>query len=144
MGEAGGRVAWLGPVAEEKARAVRHHEPLPNPSEEDVPNASELRTQRESSYADMNEVTDLNAQLRDLEITNRVKDAVIKKLETDLTNADEERQGYIQQLIDKSHRIGSLETQLVQISAPRNDPALPNGSEPLQSRIDRTGHSHMN
>lgn len=121
-------------IAEEKARAVRHNEPLPNPTEADVPPPSEPRTRREPSRSDNEDLADLEAQLRDLEITNRVKDAVIKKLETDLTNADAERKGYIQQLIDKSHRIGSLESQLLQLSEPRNgsDHLLPNGSEAAQ------------
>jgi len=123
-------------IAEEQARAARHHEPLPNLSEtvrdevkEEVPHASEARPNRESS--DTGEVTELHAKLRDLEITTRVKDAVIKKLEGDLHNADEERKGYIQQLIDRSHRVGSLESQLLQLSAPKNDSEhlLPNGSE---------------
>ena len=123
-------------IAEEQARAARHNDPLPNLSEtvrndvkEEVPNASEARPKRESSDSDAGEVTELNAKLRDLEIATRVKDFAIKKLEGDLQNADAERKGYIQQLIDKSHQIGSLETQLRQIAAPRNDRALPNGSE---------------
>jgi len=70
-------------------------------------------------------VTELNAKVRDLEITSRVKDAVIKQLENNLQSADEERRGYIQQLIDKSHQIGSLETQLRQIASPRNHSELP-------------------
>lgn len=121
-------------IAEEQARAARHNEPLipPEPvrpdSEEVVPKASEARAERKSS-GDIEEVTELNAKLRDLEIATRVKDVVIKKLEGDLKNADEERKGYIQQLIDKSHQIGSLETQLRQLAAPKDNPALPNGSE---------------
>ena len=124
-------------IAEEQARAARHNESLPNLSEtvrndvkEEVPHVSEARPNRESS--DTGEVIELHAKLRDLEITTRVKDAVIKKLEGDLQNADDERKGYIQQLIDKSHRIGSLESQLLQLSAPKNDSGhlLPNRSEP--------------
>jgi hypothetical protein len=106
-------------IAEEKARAVRNNEPLPNSSEADVPPPLEPRSRREPAHADNDELADLEAQLRDLEITNR------------LTNADTERKGYIQQLIDKSHRIGSLETQLLQIAPPKDgsDHALPNGAE---------------
>lgn len=118
-------------IAEEQARAARHNEPLPNAAEtlridskEEVPNTSETRS-KESSYDDFQEVTELNAKLRDLEIATRVKDVVIKKLEGDLQNADAERKRYIQQLIDKSHQIGSLETQLLQISGPRNHSELP-------------------
>lgn len=118
-------------IAEEKARAVRNNQPLPNPTEETGPNRSEPRSRKEHADTDDEDVNELAIRLRDLEITNRVKDAVIKKLETDLTNANTERQSYIQQLIDKSHRIGSLETQLLQIAAPKNDAdrARPNGSE---------------
>jgi hypothetical protein len=47
-------------------------------------------------------LTELQKQLRDLEITNRVKDAYIDQLKGSLQSTDEERRGYIQQLIEKS------------------------------------------
>lgn len=120
-------------IAEEQARAARNNEPLPTPSEEPLPKHSEPLAKSSAPYNDAGDDHDeLRAKLRDLEIATRVKDAVIKKLEGDLQNADTERKGYIQQLIDKSHRIGSLETQLLQLDAPRHHTAeqVPNGSEP--------------
>ena len=122
-------------IAEEKDRAARHNEPRPNSSEDLVPNASEPRSKRESTDDDIHEATELKSRQRDLEITTRVKDAVIKKLETDLQIADEERKGYIQQLIEKSYRIGSLETQLLRLSAPRNhtEQEVPKRSEELDA-----------
>lgn len=116
-------------IAEEQARDARRNEPLPTSTEQEqpaVPNAPESRAQRDS----MDEPDpEHNARLRDLEITNRVKDAYIDKLKEDLKNADEERKIYIQQLIDNSHLIGSLETQLRQIGAPREKAALPKTSD---------------
>lgn len=120
-------------IAEEQARVVRHHEPIPNSSEETVPTASESQNRREPFYSDTEEGVEIRAKLRDLEIATRVKDAVIQKLENNLQMADEERKGYIQQLIDKSHQIGTLESQLRQLSAPRShaETALPNRSEEM-------------
>ncbi len=131
-------------IAEEQARAARQNEPVPNASEmfrkdsnAEVPNIPETddpQGKGKSSYDGDGEVTELNAKLRDLENANRVKDAVIKNLEANLRGADEERRGYINQLIDKSYHIGSLESQLLRLSAPDNQThrALPNGREPEQ------------
>jgi hypothetical protein len=113
-------------IAEEQARAARHHELLASPPEEPVPNVSEQSPKRPRHLvSDDEDTTELRGKLRDLEITNRVKDAYIDQLKGNLQSADEERRGYIQQLIDKSHQIGSLETQLGQLSAPRNHSELP-------------------
>jgi len=119
-------------IAEEQARAAHRSEPLPNSAEESVPNASEQTPKRPSPVdSDDKDQTELHGKLRDLEIANRVKDSIINQLEGNLLQADEERRAYIQQLIEKSHRIGSLEMELRQLSAPRNDSVhlLPNHRE---------------
>ena len=48
---------------------------------------------------------------RDLEISNRVKDVYIERLENN-------QQNLIERLTDKSHRIGALETELRLLQAP--------------------------
>lgn len=50
-------------------------------------------------------------RLRDLEVTNMVKDQVIERLEAD-------RDKLLDQVVTSSHRIGELETQLLQLQAP--------------------------
>lgn len=125
-------------IAEEQARAARRDDLVSGHSEESVPNASEQTLKRpRPSDSDDDDRTELRGKLRDLEIANRVRDSVIEKLENDLQNADAERRGYIQQLIDKSYQIGSLENQLHQLSAPRNHSELP-----LPNRSEGLGESH--
>jgi hypothetical protein len=125
-------------IAEEQARAARHHDPVPNAADESVPNDSEQTPKRQQRPdSDDEDRTELRGKLRDLEITNRVKDAYIEQLKGNLQSADEERRGYIQQLIDKSHQIGSLETQLRQLAAPRNHSELP-----LPNDSEDPGNSH--
>ena len=62
----------------------------------------------------------LHLRLRDLEITNRVKDQFIGRLEKDRENFAAERERYVRQLMTQSHQIGQLETKLLQLGAPEN------------------------
>ncbi len=69
-----------------------------------------------SSEANMPEVTEqlvkeLERENRDLEISNRVKDIYIERLEGN-------QQDLIKQLTDKSHRIGELETEMRLLQPP--------------------------
>ncbi len=60
----------------------------------------------------------LRAKLRDLEITNRVKDQFITMLEGDRKRLADERENYVRELMAQSRQIGELETRLHQIEAP--------------------------
>lgn len=55
----------------------------------------------------------LRAKLRDLEITNRVKDQFITMLEGDRKRLMDEREQYVRELMAQSRQIGELETRLV-------------------------------
>ena len=58
------------------------------------------------------------AKLRDLEITNRVKDQVIKMHEEERKRLMDERENYVREMMAQSRQIGELETRLHQIEAP--------------------------
>ena len=47
----------------------------------------------------------------DLEITNRVKEELLRRVQTQLNQADDERKAYIERLIADSRKIGELETR---------------------------------
>ena len=61
---------------------------------------------------------ELDLQIRDLEITNRVKDQVIGMKDKFIEQLQQEQRKYIERLIDSSQRIGQLETKLLQIEPP--------------------------
>jgi hypothetical protein len=54
---------------------------------------------------------DWENKIRDLEITNRAKDYFIKQLQ-------KERDGFFDQLLNASRKVGELETKLFQIESP--------------------------
>lgn len=102
-------------ITEEQAKAAKANQiPGDGPS---IPNSSEDRSLPHSStrgsHANSGMET-LEWKLRDLEITNKVKDQVIQKLE-------KEQQRFVDKLMASSHRIGVLETKLLQLGAPRED-----------------------
>jgi hypothetical protein len=85
---------------------------------------------------------ELEFTVRDLEITNRMKDRYIERLEADRERFDAERQRYIGQLIGMSREIGELESRVQQLgSGNRFEHSLPKPSEDLGgiSESRRTG-----
>ena len=134
-------------VEEEKAKQPQ--QPVPNPSEQSATagdksfpnqskseqaNDSEPRSRNENSRSesrtetDIQEVADLRRKVMDLEITNRVKEQLLTRLNDELINKDEERRTYIERLISESRRIGELESRLLQLGAP-STPSLPKPTE---------------
>ena len=109
-------------IAEETAKAVKTRQ---NPSEPvaAIPQSSEIRKDtvrsRASAGADADNSTGLEKELTDLRILNRGKDYFIEQLQ-------KEREAMLEKLVSGSHRVGELETRLLQLSAPRNEPR--NGS----------------
>jgi chromosome segregation ATPase len=57
-------------------------------------------------------IRELENQIRDLQITNKAKDMFIDRLQN-------ERDSFLSELMDRSERIGRLETQLLQLQASR-------------------------
>ncbi len=93
-------------ITEEKARAAKANpEPLPQDSENfrTFPHDAEPKRREE---ADSNELAELKREVRDLEITNRVKDLQIDRMEKD-------REKIFQQLVETSRTVGQLETKLL-------------------------------
>ncbi len=100
-------------IEEEKAKAVKGEPasegngPFPKASE---PKAS---TSNDRGNADTERTNELEKEILDLKILNGGKDYLINQLRT-------EREGLIKQVIDSSRQVGQLETQLRQLSAPRD------------------------
>ena len=63
-------------------------------------------------------VEELERKIRDLEITNRVKEQFIGLLEKDREKLSAERENYVQEVIAQSRRLGQLEVQVRQLGAP--------------------------
>jgi hypothetical protein len=120
-------------IAEEQARAARHNEPLPNTSEDPVPNGSEPRKQTSPDHREENpdRASQQEKEIMDLKILNKGKDFLIEQLR-------QERDGFIDQLVEGSRRIGQLETELRQLSAPRNhsEQELSNDSQRMVASHD--------
>ena len=108
-------------IGEEKAKAEKNN--AVSESFGNVPKASEESTKTDhTSETDAAEVKALKAEILDLKITNKGKDMMIEQLVN-------ERNGFVEKLMDSSHRIGELETQLL---------AAPNKSRKLEVRGDTT------
>ena len=101
-------------IAEEKAKAAKHRQEISEPVG-NIPNAPESRPTAAppngSSEKDLGQVKALEQELMDLKIVNRGKDYYIEQLR-------EEREGLLGQLISASHKVGALETRLLQLGAP--------------------------
>jgi hypothetical protein len=101
-------------IAEEKAKAAKINEPSEPVGS--VPNDAVAR--RFAGVDEPAHARELELQIRDLEITNRVKDQVIGMKDNFIEQLQQEQRDYIERLIDSSHRIGQLETKLLQIESP--------------------------
>ena len=106
-------------IAEEKAKAAKGSQPSEPVG--NIPNDSETAKRFDSKPIEMDaaETGELQKQVRDLEITNRVKDGIIDMLQKERERFGEERKGYIAQMVDGSRKIGELESMLHQLEAPR-------------------------
>lgn len=101
-------------IAEEKAKAAiaehNHSEPEvpPTPRSETKEDKSRTRSNPEPDSAQLGT---MEKELTDLRILNRGKDYFIEQLKL-------EREDLLDKLVNGSHRIGELETQLRQLAAP--------------------------
>jgi len=121
-------------IAEEKAKAAKANtasEPVGN-----VPHDAEKgeSTRSRDSRHDDTEVKSLEHELRDLQITNRAKDMFIDLMQKEREQFAGERQGYIQQLLTYTHKVGELETRLLQLEAP--DPRKGSEAKKLEVRTE--------
>lgn len=90
-----------------------------------------VRKPVEDEARDGESIRELHRKITDLEITNRVKEQFVEMLQKERERMMDEREGYVRELITQSHRIGALETQVLQLGAPVSGPhsSLPNGAE---------------
>jgi len=100
-------------IAEEKAKADKTLVSEPFGS---VP--KDAITGRSAVVDEPTHARELELQIRDLEITNRVKDQVIGMKDKFIEQLQQEQRNFIERLIDSNHRIGQLETKLLQIESP--------------------------
>ena len=97
-------------IAEEKAKAAKAN--TPSEPVGSVPKDSERAENPQSrEHRDDADIKSLQHEIRDLQITNRAKDMFIEQLQ-------KERTGIFEQLLDASHKVGELETRLLQIESP--------------------------
>lgn len=77
-------------------------------------NAADPQPRAAATDDDRNQQRELDLKLRDLEITNRVKDKHIEMLEKERERFNDERQSYVTQLVGLSRQIGEAEQRLLQ------------------------------
>ena len=115
-------------IQEEQSKQAAGEIPIMH--EKKIPNASEEKqAPKTASTASGNEMESIERKVRDLEITNRVKDQFIGMLEKDRERLVGEREGYVRELMSQSRHIGELETRLLQLGAPIQPFELPKDSE---------------
>jgi hypothetical protein len=103
-------------IAEEKAKAAKGTSASEGAGT--VPKDAQRPSGQTADSSEPPQVKELELQVRDLEITNRVKDQVIGMKDQQIRQLQEEQRDYIERLIDSGHRIGELETKLLQLEAP--------------------------
>jgi hypothetical protein len=105
-------------VEEEKAKIVQRMDPAEHFG--NMPNAAEDDTKTKAFLAedDSGLIKKLEQELLDLKITNRGKDYFIEQLQKEQKAFAAERKEYVENLISSHRRLGELETQLRQLSAP--------------------------
>ena len=107
-------------MAEEKAKAAKLNDPaeafgkMPQDSDgfRTVPHDAEIvKKTAPVSEGDKSRILELERENLDLKITNRAKDMVIEQ-------ARKEREGFFDQLLSASRKMGELETKLLQLEGP--------------------------
>ena len=94
-------------ITEEKARAAKANaEPLPHPAKSFRTERKDAEPHWKEDASSVGNLAELSRELRDLEITNRVKDMQIERME-------KEREKMLQQLVETSRTVGQLETKLL-------------------------------
>lgn len=113
-------------------------EPLRNDSEPEQKREQFSQGHFSNSKSENDRVRELENELNDLRITNKAKDYFIDRLQE---QSEKERQGYIEerrvlidQLTSSTKLIGELETKLLQIEAPKQQPLGIEGVETHSSQ----------
>ena len=106
-------------IKEEQAKTTRGADTAE--SNGTIPNAAERHPADRSPASEdaRKEIEELKHEVMNLTITDHVKGQVIKQYEKDRSEFAQERKEYIEQLMTFNRRIGELETQVLQLAAPR-------------------------
>lgn len=102
-------------IKEEQAKSIRTSEG--SEPVRKVPKSSETRTDELRRPRNESEDVDskvLEREIRDLKITNQAKDYYIERLE-------KERESFVEKLMLSSHKVGELETKLLQLDSPEQN-----------------------
>lgn len=110
-------------IAEEQAKAAKT--PAQTGSAADfgnVPNDPPAPAPRPDRDTDTTgDDTELRREVLDLKIANRAKDMFIEQLKQEREGFAEERREYVDKLMTFNHRVGELETRLLQLGAGKPD-----------------------
>jgi hypothetical protein len=106
-------------IAEEQAKAAKAPaQPGTAADFRNVPNGSRVSTPRPECDTDATEDdTELRREVFDLKIANRAKDMFIEQLKQEREGFAAERRDYVDKLLTFNHRVGELETRLLQLGA---------------------------
>ena len=106
-------------IKEEQAKTTKGTDPAESVGT--IPNAAERHPADRSPASEdaRKEIEELKHEVMNLTITDHVKGQVIKQYEKDRSEFAQERKEYIEQLMTFNRRIGELETQVLQLAAPR-------------------------
>lgn len=109
-------------IQEEQSKAARGTVEPNSASGSDAPlraaDSAGRRAMSDAEGDDTEAVRTLRQENLDLKITNRAKDMFIEQLQKERDGFAIERQGYVEKLMTFNHRLGTLESQLPQLSAP--------------------------
>jgi hypothetical protein len=112
-------------IQEEQSKAARGVlEPAPQLDDTPEPARTErdevgAQGQRESQELPA-EVRRLKQENFDLQINNRAKDYFIEQLQKEREGFAVERRGYVEKLMAFNHQLGTLQNELLRLSAPRD------------------------
>jgi hypothetical protein len=128
---------WITPASVERAIAEEHAktkaaetaQPLsesfgtvPHASARDAGPEKRLPDPREEPDAQQH-IAELEKELLDLRVLNRAKDLFLEELKKDREYFAHERTSLIAQFVENARRLGQLETKVLEIAAPGEEPA---------------------
>lgn len=108
-------------IQEEKAKAIKGTPETEIPETVQKDSEKPNTTGNSASETDPEDVEKLRKELMDLKILNKGKDFLIDQMK-------QERNGFFNQLLDASKKVGELETKLLQLEDPKA-----NGQEQIEA-----------
>ncbi len=109
-------------IQEEKAKAAQRGQ-SPG-SAEGITKQSDAGAKESAAEGEPTEVGELKREILDLKIANRGKDMFIEQLQKERETFAEERSDYVDKLMAFDHKVGELETRLLQLEGPDADTTI--------------------